>query len=113
MTLPDHPGQNHRPPYDDAFKREALNLWKTSGRSARAIAKEVGVSAASIYSWAREAQGGSADHANASEGGSTRHLQAEVARLRLENERLKQQCEILKKTLGILAEPSRPHSIAP
>lgn len=109
MKLPVH--TSGRTPYDEAFKREALNLWKTSGRSARDIAKDVGVSPASLYTWAREAHGPSG--AATSDHKLVKELQSEVARLRLENEKLKQQREILKKTLGILAEPLRPPAHEP
>ena len=42
--------------YDEAFKAEAVRLWKTSNRAARIVAKELGISAATLYTWGREAR---------------------------------------------------------
>lgn len=99
---------SRRPPYDETFKRETLNLWKSSGRPAREIARQVGVSPASLYAWAREAHGALPGGGPLADSKHIQDLETELARLRLENERLKQQREILKKTLGILSEPLRP-----
>jgi transposase-like protein len=40
--------------YDEAFKQEAVRLWHTSGRSAEATARELGISAFNLYKWGRE-----------------------------------------------------------
>lgn len=39
--------------YDAEFKREALQLWRSSGRSAAKIAAELGIRAPLLYRWAR------------------------------------------------------------
>ena len=74
--------------FDEAFKQEAVRLWRTSGRSAEATAQELGISVFNLYKWGRE------------------ELQAEVERLRLELDRMTEQRDILKKAAGILSEPS-------
>ncbi len=102
-----------RGPYDEAFRQEALRLWKSGQRSAREVARELGISAASLYSWARggETEGGPAGVS--ADAKLLKELQTEVARLRIENERLRQQREILKKTLAILSEPLKSAPIPP
>lgn len=94
--------------YDAEYKREALKLWRSSGRSAAKVAAELGIRAPLLYRWARaerepivkkDASG------NAVVVPSVAALQAEVERLRAENAKLLEQREVLKKSLGILSEP--------
>jgi len=94
--------------YTDQYKREALGLWRASGRSAARIAAELGLRPPLLYRWAqleRQAAG-----ASAGEPGPLRsvpELEAEIRRLRAENDKLLEQREVLKKSLGILCEA--PH----
>jgi transposase len=93
--------------YDDSFKLEALRRWKTSGRSASAVAKELGISPATLYIWGREARTNGSESSVAVTSRLLRQLEQEIARLREENDKLRQQREILKKSLTILSEPQR------
>ncbi len=95
-----------RQKFDDAFKQRAVELWLNSGKTAVAVAAELGIHAQRLSAW-RERQtpprpGGKA-------GGITppspEQLAAENLSLRRENEYLRQQRDLLKKTLGILSEP--------
>lgn len=85
--------------YDEAFKRQAVEHWIQSGKPGTQIAAELGVSYPSLKDWKRhywgEAMPGGADLA-----AENRALKAELARVR-------EQRDILKKTLGILSEPSK------
>jgi len=97
--------------FDKAFKEHAVNLWLGSGKSAREVAEELGIKPDRLYTW-KEAL---ASVAPGGEGGTEakrrcrpEELEEELARLRRENEYLRQQRDILKKTLGILSED--PHS---
>ena len=110
MNLPE--ANEGRVRYDDAFKLEALKRWKTTRRSAGAVAKELGISPATLYTWGREARANGSDSAVATTGQLIREMQHEIARLREENERLRQHREILKKTLAILSEPQRAAAVA-
>lgn len=83
--------------YDRTFKREAVALWLNSGKSARQIASELGIAENRLYSWRSEFGPATA----AKEADLENQLQA----LRRENAELRQQRDILKKTLGILSEP--------
>jgi transposase-like protein len=42
--------------HDDTFKREAVRLWKSSGRSAETTARELGISVFQLYDWNRAGQ---------------------------------------------------------
>jgi transposase len=91
--------------YSDQYKREALELWRASGRSAAKVAAELGIRAPLLYRWARS------EHppGNSSAPGQKRllnveQLEAEIRRLRAENAKLLEQREVLKKSLGILSE---------
>jgi transposase len=91
--------------FDEAFKWEAVRLWKTSGRSAEAVAGELGISVFNLYKWGQE--GGPARAAGpVRPPESKEELQLEVERLSRELERVTEQRDILKKAAGILSEPS-------
>jgi transposase len=83
--------------FDKAFKREALNNWLASGKSAGVIAGELGIQAHHLYGW-------KADLAPADL--STASLEERLAATQRELARVSEQRDILKKTLGILSEPS-------
>ena len=61
----------------------------------------MGIRANNLYNWAKQS-----DQAMPSPG-MPADVAAELAALRRENEQLRQQRDILKKTLGILSEPPK------
>ena len=75
--------------FTDEFKREAVELLASSGRPLSQIAGELGIAASMLRAWRNKGDGGQA--------GS----------LRRENERLRMEREILKKTLRIFSEAPR------
>ena len=91
--------------YDEAYKAEAVRLWKSSGRSAEATARDLGISAFNLYKWGREGVGSRAA-GTPRPPESKEELQADNERLRGELERMTEQRDILKKAAGILSEPS-------
>lgn len=82
--------------FDAAFKREAVALWLNSGKSARQIGSELGISKSHLYDW-KKAYGPGGQP-------SQEQRDSELAALRRENALLRQQRDILKKTLGIISE---------
>jgi transposase-like protein len=99
--------ESSRRKYDEVFKSEAVNNWLASGKSAQVIAQELGIKAERLYSWKKRfapatAGGRAADGAKA---GSPAALQAQLDAALREVRHLRQQRDILKKTLGILSEP--------
>jgi transposase len=83
--------------FDSAFKREAVALWLSSGKSAREIGAELGITERHLHTWHKK-------HAPATPIQRT-EMETELVTLRRENALLRQQRDILKKTLGILSEP--------
>lgn len=82
--------------FDVGFKKDAVALWLNSGKSARQIGSELGISENRLYLWRK--QYAPATPVQQAE------VESELAALRRENALLRQQRDILKKTLGILSE---------
>jgi transposase-like protein len=88
-------------------KRQAVENWINSGKSAEVIGHELGITANRLYAW-RSDFGPSAAGGRAAEGpksGSTADLQSRLDTAERELARVREQRDILKKTLGILSEP--------
>src|SRR5580704_12559542 len=93
--------------FDETFKREAVENWLASGKSAEVIAQELGLHANRLYAWKQRfapADAGGRAAAGAKPGSSA-DLQSQLDATRRELARVREQRDILKKTLGILSEP--------
>jgi transposase len=89
--------------YTAEFKREAVRLLETSGKSGAEIAQELGISDGSLYTWRKQlAQQG--EVAFPGKGHQT-PTDEELRQLRAENERLKMERDILKKAIAIFSQP--------
>jgi transposase len=92
--------------FTDDYKRQAVDLVASTGRSIGSVAKELGLRDSVLRRWVEQrgaeptaaarrpitqATVPSADHA------------AEIARLQRENERLRMERDILKKSIAIFA----------
>ena len=94
--------------FDETFKREAVQNWLNSGKSAEVIAQELGLRANRLYAWKKRfapADAGGRAAAGAKPG-SPADLQSQLDAALREVRHLREQRDILKKTLGILSEPS-------
>ena len=89
------------PPYSEEFRREAVRLLNSSGRSIPQLARELGCSPQSLRNWARQidVDAGKAD-------GLTSDEREELRRLRRENRILAEEREILKKAAAFFAKDS-------
>src|SRR5258708_34590258 len=90
--------------YSEEYKQEALELWRSSGRSAAKVATELGIRPPLLYRWARLEREPNAAKATPELKRSVEELEGEIRRLRAENAKLLEQREALKKPLGILSE---------
>jgi transposase len=83
--------------FDGDFKRDAVLQWLNSGKSARQVAEDLGIGESRLHLWKKT-------HGPVGPAVQARR-EDELAALRRENAQLRQQRDILKKTLGILSEP--------
>ena len=91
--------------YDREFKEKAVALV-LAGHSQGEVSRDLGVSAWSLGEWIRKARAGHVPTQAATLGAQSEE-QRKLRRLRQEVGYLRQQRDILKKTLGICsAEPS-------
>ena len=81
--------------YTAEFKREAVELSRTSDKTAAQIARELGISPKLLYRWRFESAKMKEEAFRGQ--GNRPALEAENARLRREVARLEQEREILKK----------------
>jgi transposase-like protein len=91
--------------FDKTFKREAVLNWLQSGKSASVVGEELGINANLLYAWRKLVAEAAGSKAAAAKPGSVAGLQGQLEAAQRENRHLREQCQILKKTLGILSEP--------
>jgi transposase len=91
-----------RKTYTKAFKTEAVRQLESGEISAEQLARELGVRRNSLYKWQKELQM-KGDEAFSNKRGPKPPAEAEVARLKRENERLQEEVEILKKAAAYFA----------
>ena len=91
--------------YTREFKEEAVRLAQTSGKPITHIARELGISDASIHQW-RKALAQHGTDAFPGSGHQTT-LEEENRRLKRELERVQQERDILKKVVSIFSRESK------
>lgn len=92
--------------FDQTFKCEAVQNWLNSGKSAEVVGEELGINASLLYSWRKLVPALAGGGAKAAKPGSVSDLQGQLDAAQRELRHVREQCLILKKTLGILSEPS-------
>jgi transposase len=90
-----------RPAYPDSFRREAIELLR-QGRSPSELAASLGVSQQTLRNWRRQDQLDRHER----DDGVTSDERAELARLRRENTRLRQERDLLKRAAAFFATES-------
>ena len=92
--------------FDQTFKHEAVLNWLHSGKSATVVGEELGINANLLYAWRKLVPAVAGGRATAAKPGSMAGLQGQLDAAQRELRHVREQCTILKKTLGILSEPS-------
>lgn len=97
--------------YTDEFKQEAVALLASSGRPLDHIARELGIQPSMLRHWRRrQADPGGAPQLPTKQAAAPLghgEAAAEIARLKKENERLRMERDILKKTVSIFSDHPR------
>jgi transposase len=90
-----------RSPYPAAFRIEALELIRISGKSIPALARDLGVSDQTLRNWQRQAR---VEAGRGRPGELTSAEREELRRLRREVKVLQQEREILRKAAAFFAK---------
>jgi len=90
-----------KPPYPPEFRARIVELAR-AGRTLRSLSKEFGVTDTTIRSWLRQAD---LDTGRRSDGLTSEEKQ-ELARLKKENARLREERDILEKAAAWFAQES-------
>jgi transposase len=85
-----------RPPYPPEFRAEAVRLLRSSGRTPREVAEELGISRQSLANWARQAD----RDAGRRDDGLTTQEQQELRELRRRLRIAEEERDILKKAVA-------------
>ena len=92
-----------RKKYTQEFRESAVKLITEQGYQITEAARNLGLNATMLGRWKREIKGGGESSPDPTSG---KALQAELTRLRKENQRLKMEREILKKAAAFFANES-------
>lgn len=92
-----------RSSYSKEFKLEAVRLLREADKTATEIAMELGIRRNQLYKW-RDDLEKTGDVASNKRGRPKKGQESETAQLRLENKRLKEEVEILKKAAAYFAK---------
>ena len=88
--------------FSEEFRREAVRLVRESDKSAKALGAELGVSETTLRHWLPAMPAG-----KQTASGQVLSLEEEVRWLKQENERLREEREILKKATAFFARERR------
>lgn len=92
--------------YTKEFKLEALRLMADSDRPASEIAMKLGIRRNQLYKW-KEQMTKKGDVPSAKKGRPKKEDQSEITSLKQENQRLKEDIEILKKAAAYFAREQK------
>ena len=92
--------------FDDAYRKEAVRILTTSGRTVEQVAGDLGIGRSSLSKW--KARFAEAELL----AGPHEDVHKELARLRRENELLRAERDLLKKATAFFAPKAAPSPTA-
>jgi len=95
----------NRRSYDKDFKERAVRLYKESDKSMKEIEEDLNITKGNLGRWVREYSKDKDD--TFSGNGRTSAKNLEIERLKRENKILREERDILKKSLGIFSNHER------
>jgi transposase-like protein len=95
--------------FDETFKREAVQNWLNSGKSAAVVGQELGITANLLYAWRELVPAGAGGKAPAAKPGSVADLQSQLEAAHRELRHTREQVIILKKHWAF--SPNRPRTV--
>ena len=93
------------PRYTREFREEAVRLYKESGKSLSAAAKDIGVAPSTLAKWTAQVE---VDVGKGPGGALKSDERAELIRLRRENRQLTQERDFLKKATAFFVKENSP-----
>ncbi len=96
----------NRRTYDRQFKIDAVKLLKESGKTASAVADNLGIKSDLLSRWKKEF----ANETKKVFPGKGNPRDEEITRLKKENADLRMERDILKKAMAIFSQPERRNS---
>ncbi|MEU5431710.1 transposase [Streptomyces olivoreticuli] len=96
-------GSKYTKRYSAEYRRDAVGLVRSSGKTVTEVARELGVSPESLRNWVRRDQ---TDRGEGAPGELTSTEREELKRLRRQNREQRQTIEILKKATAFFVKES-------
>ncbi|MCS5707368.1 transposase [Candidatus Berkiella cookevillensis] len=96
--------------YDKSFKQRAVQLALTSEQPTSKTAKDLGILESTLYNWISKAKKDKNIPEVKDETPDLKQLHEELLKLRKENERLRDTCDILKKATAYFANDPKKDS---
>ena len=99
-------GRKKRPrrSFTPAFKAEVVELVRQPGQTAAGVARDLDLTETAVREWVRQAE---RDAGTRGDGGLTSTERQELSALRRENQRLRQDVEILKRATAFFVKETR------
>jgi len=96
--------RRHRRAFTPEFKAEIVELCQRGDRSVGQVARDFDLTETAVREWVKQAE---RDAGTGEDGGLTSAERKELAQLRAENRRLREDVEILKRATAFFAKETR------
>jgi transposase len=96
--------RRHRRAFTPEFKAEIVELCQRGDRSVGQVAKDFDLTETAVREWVKQAE---RDTGTRQDGGLTSAERRELAQLRAENRRLREDVDILKRATAFFAKETR------